>query len=137
MRYLCAIACFVCACSSVPVKPVEPRPEIDAQAISLLTDKCDPVTVERVVKVGSVVCDRENFHQGLLGCIAYLEAAGLCKQDLKTCQAMNLVDVAELEASVAFERSEKESAERARWWWGLGGVGVGAVVVGLLVGLLR
>ena len=127
-----AIILFLASCSSAPpVKPPE-RPQINAQAVSLLTDNCEPDRDN-----AKVICDLQSFHQGLLGCIGYLEAAGLCRNDLKACKAMSIVDVEELKANVAFERAEKEAAERARWWWGLGGVGVGAVVVGLLVGLLR
>lgn len=137
MRYLCAIAWFVCACSSVPVKEEKPRPEVDMQAISLLADSCDPVEVEKVVKPGKAICDIDPLRRGLLGCVGYLEAMGLCRNDLKACRAMNQIDVAELQAQVDFQRREKDAAESARWWWGLGGVGIGALLTGLLVGLLR
>ena len=131
MRWAVLVCVLVCACSSTPVKP-EDKPVVSKTPITTLIKACKPNEAENTVK-----CGLPEFSAGVLGCIDIFESFGLCRNDLKSCQAMNLVDVEELKASVEFERREKEAAKSARWWWGLGGVGVGAVVVGLLVGLLR
>jgi len=128
---LILLAVFVARCSSAPVAPViKPDPLPHKAFVSALVDDCE-------AEGDHVVCPVDTFVAGVDGCLSLLEGFGICRVDLQQCRALSIVDKDELEASVRQAERDRDAAKRERWYWGLGGLGLGAIVTGLVVGFAR
>jgi len=124
------VALFFARCSSAPAPVIKSDPLPHKASVSALVDDCER-------EGGSVVCPCETFVAGVDGCLALLEGLGVCRVDLQECQALSIVDKDELEAAAKRAEQERDAAKRERWYWGLGGLGIGAIIAGLLAGLIH
>jgi hypothetical protein len=92
---------------------------------------CEPGIASCEVRVDADVC------AAALACVDARELGQLCHARLRACEALAVVDVGEQTTLRAVAEARVEVLEGQRWVWGAVGVALGAVVVGLAVGLGR
>lgn len=69
-------------------------------------------------------------------CSVVLQDAERCRADLGECRGLAAVDVGEQASLKAQALARVNDLERERWFWGLGGTALGALLAGLLAGLV-
>jgi hypothetical protein len=107
-----------------------PRPPAPAPLpIPSLDGICDGAVGACDARVNRDTCE------AAMSCVDAQEAGKLCYSRLKACEALAAVDVGEQAAYRAAAEARMGELEDQRWWWGAGGVAVGALLAGLLAGL--
>jgi hypothetical protein len=69
-------------------------------------------------------------------CSVVLQAAERCRADLGECRGVAAVDVGEQAALRAAAEARVDVLESQRWWFAVAGVAVGALLAGVLAGLV-
>lgn len=85
-----------------------------------------------------VACEagpRDDLCGAAMACVDAREVGQLCVAQLRACESLAAVDVGEQAAYRAAAEARVGELEDQRWWWGAGGVAVGALLAGLLAGL--
>jgi hypothetical protein len=108
-----------------------PRPPAPAPLpIPSLDGLCEPHVAACEARVDRDVC------AAAMSCVDAQEVGSLCYARLKACEAMAAVDVGEQAAYRAKAEARVGELETQRWYWGLAGTALGALLAGLLAGLL-
>lgn len=110
-----------------PPPRVEPVPVLPDSALQVACDESLRACVEAPTEAA---CDAAE------ACSVVLHAAETCRADLEECHGLAAVDVGEQAALKDRALERVDDLERERWFWGLGGTALGALLAGLLAGLL-
>lgn len=124
MRIITLVALLSVGCSSVPqVKPVDSpiapwRPVVEWYAAN--DTGCPP---------------DQLIATALKGCVDVGTNRDVCLVDLRECTDLAFLDKSALLTDVDTLTARVETLSSQRWYWGLGGIAVGALVFGLAFGL--
>lgn len=110
-----------------PPPRVEPVPVLPDSTLRVACDESLRSCVEAPTEAA---CDAAE------ACSVVLNAAERCRADLAECHGLAAVDVGEQAALRAQAEARVGELETQRWFWGLAGTAVGALLAGLLAGLL-
>lgn len=95
-----------------------------------LSGICEPSIEACSVERAKPICN------AALACVDAREQAEVCAVRLQECSQVAGIDRAELEAARQRAEADAQAARESRWWWGAVGVAAGALLAGLLAGLL-
>ncbi len=118
----------LCSCQSTP----QTRPNINIPS----TDPWTPL-VHFYATHDTGCPDNETVATALKGCVDIDENSKVCQVDLKECHDLYFLDKSALLTDVDTLTSRVAALSSQRWYWGLAGIGVGALVLGLTLGLTK
>jgi len=106
-----------------------PSPRPAPRPLPALEGICEPGIAACEARVDADLC------WAAMACVDAREVGELCVTRLRACEALAAVDLAEQAAYRARAEERVRELESQRWLWGAVGVALGAVVVGLAVGI--
>lgn len=93
----------------------------DGAAWRAMLERCEPGDPVR--------CPADVYRAGMAACIDDWEAARTGEIELRRCRELAGVDQSELRGTIDILRGTIDRLREQRWWWGVVGVAVGALIV--------